>query len=147
MGMIVGAGIGGAVGSVAVPVETQTTVQQTGPDTISINSSSNVNENRAAMAVGTAVGSVVGRKVEKALTAKLAQEITIAMDGGETISVVQEYEEPGFYENERVKILTGRMGESVVYHANYDPNADPETNAYLIPEDEELEGDFEPVSW
>lgn len=147
MGRLVGAGIGGAVGALAVPVKSEVAIQQTSPNSVSIYETSNRHENQAAMAVGGAVGMVVGQKVEKALSAKKAQELTIAMDSGETVLVVQEYREPAFYENERVKLYTTRAGDSVVYHAGEDPTMDPDTNAYLITDPEENEEEFEPVTW
>ncbi len=147
MGRLVGAGIGGAVGALAVPVESEVSIQQTSPDSVSIYETSNRHENQAAMAVGGAVGMVVGQKVEKALTAKRAQELTIALDSGETVLVVQVYREPAFYEDERVKLCTTRAGDSVVYHSGEDPTMDPDTNAYLISDIEEVEEEFEPVTW
>lgn len=147
MGRLVGAGIGGAVGALAVPVESEVAIRQTSPNSIGIYEKSNRHENQAAMAVGGAVGMVVGQKVEKALSAKRAQELTIAMDSGETVLVVQVYREPAFYENERVKLYTTRSGDSVVYHSGEDPTMDPDTNAYLITEPEGAGEQFEPVTW
>ncbi|MBD5782077.1 hypothetical protein IEN85_21440 [Pelagicoccus sp. NFK12] len=147
LGRLVGAGIGGAVGALAVPVESEAVIEQTSPNSISIYETSNRHENQAAMAVGGAVGMVVGERVEKVLTAKRAQELTIALDSGETVLVVQVYREPGFYEDERVKLYTTRAGDSVVYHASVDPTVDPDTNAYLIPDTDVEEAEFEPVTW
>ncbi|MBK1876897.1 hypothetical protein [Pelagicoccus mobilis] len=144
MGAIVGAGVGTAVGAISVPLETKTTVHESSPGVISINESSNRHESTAAMAVGGAVGMVVGQKVEKMMTAKRAQELTIALDSGETVLVVQEYREPAFYEDERVKLYTTRTGDSIVYHAHDDPSMDPDTNAYLVGDEGE---EFEPVEF
>lgn len=145
LGAIVGAGIGGAAGSLAVPLESKTVITQTSPTSIQIHGSNNVHESRAAMGVGAAVGAVVGQKVEKAMTAKRAQELTIALDGGETVSIVQEYREPAFYEDDRVELYTTRIGNSVVYHMGSDPTLDPDTNAYLI--SDEATEEFETVTW
>lgn len=147
LGRIVGAGVGGAAGALAVPVKSEIVIQETQPGLINISESSNRHEAHAATAIGGAVGMVVGQKVEKALTAKRAQELTIALDSGETVLVVQEYREPEFYENERVKLYTTRAGDSVVYHSGENPGMDPDTNAYLIPDQSEDEDDFEPVTW
>lgn len=147
MGRLVGAGIGTAVGSVTVPYESETRIYESEPGVISIDGTDNRAQNRAAMAVGGAVGMVVGQEVEKMITAKKAQELTIALDQGETVVVVQEYREPEFYEDERVKVYTTRSGDSVVYHAGENPGLDPETNAYLIDETVEDSDEFETVTW
>lgn len=156
LGRIVGGTLGTAVGALSVPIES-TTVSNTSivptPDggvgiSGTQSTSSNVHESRAAMAVGSAVGVLVGQKVEKMITSKRAQELTIAMDSGETVVIVQDFREPAFYENERVKVYTTRVGESVVYHTDEDPNMDPNTSAYIIGDESEVEEvDFEPVTW
>lgn len=148
LGRIVGGGVGVAVGAISTPVRSTTTISQPDPGTVVARTSSNANEHRAATAVGGAVGVLVGQKVEKVLTAKNAEELTIAMDEGETVVIIQESREPGFYENERVKVVTTRTGESVVYHTDEDPYSDPDTSAYIVDDDsvdEEIE--FEPVTW
>lgn len=147
MGRVVGAGIGAAVGAVTVPYESETSIYESEPGVISIEGSDNRAQSNAAMAVGGAVGMVVGQEVEKIITAKRAQELTIAMDQGETVVVVQEHREPEFYEDERVKVLTTRSGESVVYHAGENPGLDPDTNAYLIDDAEAEEDEFDTVTW
>ncbi|MDQ8203379.1 hypothetical protein [Pelagicoccus sp. SDUM812003] len=148
VGTAVGAGVGAAVGAIAVPRRQTTTISSPQPNVIQANTTSNRHESDAAMAVGGAVGVLAGRKVEKMLTARKAQELTIAMEGGETVMVVQEYREPEFMVNERVKVYTTRTGESVVYHSDEDPHLDPDTDAYVIPDDGEFgEDEFEPVEW
>lgn len=144
MGRIIGASLGTAAGALSVPVESEISIQEGPSGVVNISESSNRHESTAAMAVGGVVGMVVGQKVEKALTAKKAQELTIALDNGETVLVVQEYREPAFYEDERVKLYTTRAGNSLVYHTHEDPAMDPETNAYLIGNDE---GEFEKVNF
>ena len=154
MGTAVGAGIGTAVGAIAVPVETTSTTQgvisQTPTGDINVtettNVSTNSNENRAAMAVGAAVGAVVGRKVEKKLSEIQAQELTIKLDSGETIVVVQQLRQPYFYDQERVKVYTTGYGNSRVFHDDEDPFLDPETNAYLI-DGAEIANEVPEVNW
>lgn len=149
LGSIVGAGIGAGIGSIATPVQqTQTRTRRVNPKTgqvsEKINVSSNSNENRAATIIGGAVGAVVGRKVEKALTAKKAQEITIEMDSGEVVVVVQQKREPGFYSTERVQIYTTSAGNSRVFHIDDDPFTDPDVSAYIV---DEASAELPPVTW
>lgn len=147
MGAIVGAGVGAAVGAVSVPRKSETVITQTAPDRIEVRGKDNRNQANAAMAVGGAVGIVVGREVEKMVTARKAQELTIALDSGETVVVVQELREPEFYENERVKVYSTRMGESRVYHSDENPHLDPDTAAYVVDEEVVEDDEFEPVTW
>ena len=148
MGRIVGGAVGAGVGALSVPIKSETTITQSGPNSVAIRSTDNRHESHAATAIGGAVGMVVGQKVEKVLTAKKAQEITVALDSGETVVIIQEYREPEFYDQERVKVYTTRAGEAVVYHSDENPHLDPETSAYIVgdPEEEAAE-DFEPVVW
>jgi outer membrane lipoprotein SlyB len=69
---------------------------------------------------GAIAGAVIGPKVEKALTSKRAQELTVLMDSGDPI-----------------KVDTSMSGAGRVYHAYEDPFIDPDTGAYL-PEDFEI---------
>ena len=146
LGMIVGGGLGGAAGAVAVPVQTTAEIVPNSAGGLDVDISSNRHENRAAMAVGAALGTVVGRKVEKKLSEKKAQELTIKLDSGETVVIVQQRRDQPFYDNERVQVYTTRLGNSRVFHADEDPYVDPETNAY-IPDDAEIEHEYEPVTW
>jgi outer membrane lipoprotein SlyB len=59
-----------------------------------------------ATAVGAIVGGIIGQTSEEKLTRKQGQEITIKMDTGKTISVVQEVKDKAFFvANDRVKLL------------------------------------------
>lgn len=59
-----------------------------------------------ATAIGAVVGGIVGQASEEKLTRKQGQEITIEMDSGRTISVVQEVADKQFFNvNDRVKLL------------------------------------------
>ncbi len=72
-----------------------------------------------ASAGGAVAGAVVGKQVEKAMTSKIAQEITIEMDDGHTIVVVQELQEPRFSTGDRVSVLEARGGYARVRHEDY----------------------------
>ncbi len=59
-----------------------------------------------ATAVGAIVGGIVGQKVEQNVTRKQGQEISIRMESGETISVVQEVKDNKFFQpGDRVRLL------------------------------------------
>ena len=87
IGTVAGAVIGGAVGS-----------------TVGDGSG-----RRVAAAVGSAAGAVAGSATEEGVTRRQGYEITVKMDDGQTIAVVQEADVP-FNPGERVKILTGYDG-------------------------------------
>ncbi len=72
-----------------------------------------------ASAGGAVVGAVVGQKIEKALTAQIAQEMTIELDDGRTLVVVQKLQEPEFYSGDRVSVLETRTGYARVRHEDY----------------------------
>ena len=72
-----------------------------------------------ASAGGAVAGAIVGQQVEKSLTKKLAQEITIEMDDGSTVVVVQEAKEPPFNTGDRVSVLESRGGYARVRHEDY----------------------------
>ena len=80
---------------------------------------------------GTIAGAVIGPKVEKALTSKRAQELTVRMDAGGLIVVTQELRKPWFNIGDPVKVDTSLSGAGRVYHAAEDPYIDPDTGAYL----------------
>lgn len=142
IGTIVGGGIGGAVGSIATPVTSKTRITETG-----ISTRSNSNENRAATGIGAAVGVVVGRQVEKRLTAKKVQELTIEMDGGETVIIVQERREPWFDSGDRVQVYTTRAGNSRVFHLDEDPALSLESSVYSVDDAVDATTNKTPVSW
>ncbi len=62
--------------------------------------------------MGAVAGAVVGQQVEKKLTEKRAQEVTISMDDGQTVVVVQEAREAGFVVGDRVNVMETRTGEA-----------------------------------
>jgi outer membrane lipoprotein SlyB len=86
---------------------------------------------------GAIAGAVIGPKVEKALTSKRAQELTVLMDSGGLIVVTQELRKPWFNIGDPVKVDTSMSGAGRVYHAYEDSFIDPDTGAYL-PEDFEI---------
>ncbi len=67
-----------------------------------------------AGAVGAVAGAVIGSEVEKKLTEKVAQEVTISLDDGRTVVVVQEFEQPGFIAGDRVNVMETRVGDARV---------------------------------
>lgn len=69
-----------------------------------------------ASAGGAVVGGIVGTQVEKAMTAQIAQEVTIELDDGSLIVVVQKNNGPDFIEGDRVEVLESRRGDAVVRH-------------------------------
>jgi outer membrane lipoprotein SlyB len=64
--------------------------------------------------VGTLLGGLVGSSMEQAATERPGIEITVMMDSGHYLSVVQEAVEP-FKSGDRVRILSGR-GQTRVTH-------------------------------
>lgn len=72
-----------------------------------------------ASAGGAVLGGIVGGMVEEKLTEKIAQEITVEMDDGGVLVIVQERGNVGFIEGDRVQILQARTGGSHVKHLNY----------------------------
>ena len=69
-----------------------------------------------ASAGGAVAGAIVGQKVEKALTSEIAQEMTIELDDGRTVVVVQEMGDPPFQSGDRVSIMETRTGIARVRH-------------------------------
>jgi len=65
-----------------------------------------------ATGIGAIIGGILGQQVEEKATRKQGQEITIALDSGKTISIVQQISQANFFAvNDRVKIL--QQGDSV----------------------------------
>ena len=64
--------------------------------------------------VGTLLGGLVGSSMEQAATERPGIEITVMMDSGHYLSVVQEAVEP-FKSGDRVRVLSGR-GQTRVTH-------------------------------
>lgn len=76
---------------------------------------------RILASAGTAVvGGIVGGMVEKELTKKTAQELTIGLDDGVTVVVVQELKNAGFAEGDRVTVTHTPAGEAYVMLAQYE---------------------------
>lgn len=148
-GAILGAAVGAATGSAVVPAKTEQVVTQVDSDIWSISTKTNTGQRNAAMILGGAAGAVVGNKLEKVMTATTADELTVALESGEVVVVVQKPRELGFEEDEEVKVCTTHLGAMIVYHADDIMHVDPDTNAYLITPGEELSGGrgLEPVTW
>lgn len=68
---------------------------------------------RVTGAVGGVAGAVAGREVEKAATTEHGLEITVAMDRGDTLVIVQSADVE-FSPGDRVKVLLGRGNEARV---------------------------------
>ncbi|MDQ8196832.1 glycine zipper domain-containing protein [Pelagicoccus enzymogenes] len=73
-----------------------------------------------AAAGGAVVGGIVGGMVEKELSKKQAQELTVDLDDGHTVVVVQETKDIGFVEGDRVSVTHTPSGEAHVAHAHYE---------------------------
>ena len=58
-------------------------------------------------ASGAVVGAVTGQAVEEAATRKRAQEITIRLDDGNTVTVTQETSTGLFMDGDRVRVING----------------------------------------
>jgi len=58
-------------------------------------------------ATGAVAGAVVGQAVEEVATRKRAQEITIRLDDGSTVSITQEASTGLFMDGDRVKVING----------------------------------------
>ncbi|MDQ8188139.1 hypothetical protein QEH53_21295 [Pelagicoccus sp. SDUM812002] len=130
-GATLGGAVGTAIGVAAVgPIEDERDLRQT----------------VGSAAVGGAVGAVVGQMIEKRLTERRGQELSIELESGERLVVVQELGERSFEDTETVYVYTTHMGNSRVFHEDEDPYVDPETNAYIV-SDELEEQELEPVEW
>ena len=61
---------------------------------------------RIAAVLGAVAGGIAGQKIEESATRKQGQEITVTLESGQTISVVQEVDGSGFFQpGERVRVL------------------------------------------
>ncbi len=65
--------------------------------------------------LGAVVGGIAGAAAEEGITRRKGLEITIKLDSGQTLSVVQEADVP-FARDDRVRILTGSDGTKRVGH-------------------------------
>ena len=70
-------------------------------------------EGAIAGAVGSVAGAVAGRAVETAATRQSGLQITVHLDGGETVAIVQSAD-VGFTTGERVKVLRRGNGQARV---------------------------------
>ena len=62
---------------------------------------------RSPVAVASAVGSVLGGNVGARVDDRLGEEITVMVEGGQSVIIVQERNGPPIGIGERVKVLTG----------------------------------------
>ncbi len=66
--------------------------------------------------LGAVAGGVVGNKIESSATRKQGQEVTVHLDNGETLSLVQEVEGGQFFRpGERVRLLQSGGTTRVAY--------------------------------
>ena len=68
-----------------------------------------------ASAAGGIAGAIVGEQVQKAVTAQNGYEITVVLDNGDTLVIVQEEDRGGFMDGDRVRVMIGQ-GTSFVLH-------------------------------
>jgi outer membrane lipoprotein SlyB len=68
-----------------------------------------------ASAAGAVGGMIAGRQIEKAVTKADGYEITIELDGGRQIMVVQKQSDGGFIDGDRVRVMVGD-GTTKVMH-------------------------------
>ncbi|WP_286239343.1 glycine zipper 2TM domain-containing protein [Neptuniibacter halophilus] len=69
-----------------------------------------------ATVLGAVAGGVAGKQAEERFTRAQGQEITVRLDNGNTVSVVQEVGEgPLFSPGDRVRVLSGRGAARVTY--------------------------------
>lgn len=67
-----------------------------------------VSNSRNAGAVGAIAGAAAGAAIEQAVTGKSAQQITVDLDSGSTVAIVQD-DEDQFQNGERVRVLTANI--------------------------------------
>lgn len=125
LGRVSGAAVGGAAGAVSA--------------------GGSVAQRTVGVAIGGVVGSIVGNEVEKRVTEKRAQELTIRLDSGELIVVVRPVDEGAYMETERVQVFTTTSGATRVLRDGVDPTFDPDVEAYDI--DVGPEPTVDPVDW
>jgi len=93
LGAVAGGAAGGAVGSTVGSLSGKT----------------------VATVLGAVAGGLAGAAAEEEITKKDGLEITVQLDDGETLAVIQEADEQ-FLEGDRVRILTGPDGTTRVRH-------------------------------
>ncbi len=67
-----------------------------------------VSDSHNAEAVGAIVGAAAGAAIEHAATSMNAQQITVDLDGGSTVAIVQD-DEDRFQSGDRVRVLTANV--------------------------------------
>lgn len=125
LGRVSGAAVGGAAGAVSA--------------------GDGLGQRTVGVAIGGVVGSIIGNEIEKRVTEKRAQELTIRLDSGETIVVVRPADEGAYLETERVQVFTTASGATRVLRDGVDPTFDPDVEAYDI--DAGPEATVDPVDW
>lgn len=68
-----------------------------------------------ASAAGAVGGMIAGREVEKALTKADGYEITVQLDNGDQIMVVQEVDKGSFFDGDRVRVMIGSNTTEVMH--------------------------------
>jgi outer membrane lipoprotein SlyB len=68
-----------------------------------------------ASAVGAVGGMIAGRQVEKAVTKADGYEITVQLDDGKQIMVVQKQTDGGFMDGDRVRVMVGENTTKVMH--------------------------------
>jgi outer membrane lipoprotein SlyB len=69
-----------------------------------------------ATVVGAVAGGLVGQRVEKSVTTRQGQELTIRLDSGRVVSVVQEVDNGQFFrQGERIRVLGQGSSLRVTY--------------------------------
>ena len=69
----------------------------------------------AGAIAGAVIGGIVGQNVEKSANERPGVEVTVLLDSGKYISVVQEADE-AFRSGDRVRVLSGRRGMTRITH-------------------------------
>jgi len=65
-------------------------------------------------AAGAVAGAVAGRAIEELVTRKRGQELTIQLDNGQTVVVIEEYKKGPLREGDRVQLNRGGFGPATV---------------------------------
>ena len=68
----------------------------------------------AGAVVGTVLGGIIGSNVERSSNERLGLEVTVLLDSGSYIAVVQDANEP-FRSGDRVRVLSGRGATRVTH--------------------------------
>ncbi len=68
-----------------------------------------------AGATGAVGGMIAGREVEKSVTKADGYEITVQLDNGNQIMVVQEMDKGSFFDGDRVRVMVGQHTTEVMH--------------------------------